>query len=168
MRLQEGGRRLGAFVARLGTAAGFIAAVNWVFDYPVTGWVIWRFGALVGSIIILVVAPILNYLIILWYRKTTPDWFGMEWLREQEALHSDTWSGRVVRALLRKSRLLAFVAIAMLLDPIYAFIYQRGRITGVRFTVQDWWWFVVANILGVLPWVLGASVVVETARKLTN
>jgi hypothetical protein len=90
----------------------------------------------------------------------------MEWLRAQEALGSATWSGRLVRAVLRRSRLLAFIAIAALLDPIYAFIYQRGRMTGVRFTAADWWWFALANILGILPCVLGVSLVVETADNL--
>ncbi len=159
--------RLAAFVARLGTAAGLIAVVNWVFDYPLTGWLIWRLGSLVGGAIIIAIAPIANYFIVLWYRRTTPDWFGMEWLRTQEAIDSGAWSGKVIRSLLRKSRLLAFIAIAVLLDPTYAFIYQRGRMTGVRFTPADWWWFALANVLGILPWVLGASVVVETAKTLT-
>jgi len=168
MRLWEGERRLGSFIARFGTAAGLIAVVNWLYDYPFTGWAIWRFGTVAGGAFIIATAPVANYALAHWYRRTTPDWFGMEWLREQEALTSASWSGRIIRPLLRRSRLLAFVAIAALLDPLYAFIYQRGRITGIRFTAHDWWWFGLANIIGVLPWVLGASIIVETARNITS
>lgn len=157
-------KRFGTRIARFGTAAGFIAAVNWAFDYPFTGWAIWHFGSFTGSMMILVIALTLNYFIVQWYRKTTPDWFGMEWLRTQEAVSSDAWSGRVIRSLLRKSRLMAFAAIAALADPVYAFIYQRGRLTGVRFTPHDWWWFGLANTLGILPWIVGASIAVETAK----
>jgi len=168
MQLSEGEKRLGSFIARFGTAAGLIAAVNWVFDYPFTGWAIWQFGALAGGVIILVVAPVVNYAIVLWYRKTTPDWFGMEWLRAQEATNADTWSGRLVRSAFRRSRLLAFVGISAFIDPVYGFIYQRGRTTGTRFTPHDWGWFGLANALGILPWILGASIVVEATKKLTG
>lgn len=161
-------QRSGAFVAKLGTTAGLIAAVNWLFDYFFTGWAIWHFGSLFGSAIIIVLALVFNYLIILWYRRTTSDWFGMEWLRAQEAVHSDTWSGKMIRSLLRKSRLLAFAAISAFLDPIYAFIYQRGRTTGTRFTPGDWWWFGLANVLGILPWVVSISAIVETAKLSIN
>lgn len=164
MRSLEAVRRFGAFAARLGTAAGFIAVVNWLFDYPFSGWVIWHFGPLAGGAAILAVAPALNYGIVQWYRRTTPDWFGAEWLRTQEALNADSWSGRAVRALLKKSRPLAFAAISAFVDPTYAFIYQRGRTTGVRFSPHDWWWFGAANVIGILPWILGMSIAVETFK----
>jgi hypothetical protein len=161
-------QRFGAFFARLGTAAGFIAAMNWIFDYPLTGWAIWRFGSLAGGAVIIVIAVALNYLIVLWYRKTTTDWFGMEWLRAQEAVQSVHWTGKVIRFFLRKSRLLAFAAIAALLDPIYAFIYQRGRVTGTRLTPSDWWWFGLANVLGILPWIVSMSVIIKAAKLTIN
>jgi hypothetical protein len=161
-------RRFGTFTARLGTVAGIIAVANWLFDYLVTGWAIWHFGAFVGGAIIITMALALNYCIVFWYRRTTKDWFGMEWLRAQEAVQSVTWSGRIIRSLLRKSRLLAFAAIAALVDPIYAFIYQRGRITGAQFTPGDWWWFGTANVIGILPWILGASVIIEAAKLTVN
>jgi len=161
-------QKSGAFVARLGTAAGMIAAANWVFDYPFTGWAVWQFGTLMGGAFILVVAPMLNYAIVHWYRRTTPDWFGMEWLRAQEAVQSPTTSGRFIRTLLRRSRLLAFAATATLLDPTYAFIYQRGRLTGTRFTPADWWWFGLANVIGILPWLISVSAVVETAKYIAT
>jgi hypothetical protein len=158
-------QRVVAFFAKLGTAAGLITVANWLFDYPFTGWVIWQFGSFSGGVVILVAAPILNYLIVLWYRRTTIDWFGMEWLRAQEVVESNDWSGRFIRAALKKSRLLAFMLIATFIDPVYAFIYQRGRMSGIRFSSHDWWWFALANVLGILPWILGASIVVETAKR---
>ena len=157
-------RRIGAFGVRFGTAAGLITVANWTFDYPFTGWAIWQFGAVIGGLIIIALAPLLNYFLVLWYRRTTTDWFGLEWLRAQEAVQSDTWSGKTIRSLLRKSRLLAFAAIAAFVDPTFAFIYQRGRVTGTRLTPGDWWWFGLANIIGVFPWVIGASIIVTAAK----
>ena len=157
-------QRSGTFLVRVGTAAGLIAAVNWIFDYPFTGWAIWHFGPLIGGGILIAVAPVANYGIIRWYRGSSIDWFGMEWLRAQEAVNSNKWSGRFIRTCLKRSRLLAFAAIAAFIDPTYAFIYQRGRITGTRFTNNDWWWFATANIIGVLPWIIGASIAVEAVR----
>jgi hypothetical protein len=154
----------GASVARFGTAAGLIAIANWVFDYPFTGWAIWHFGALLGGAMVLVLAPLLNYGIVHWYRRTTTDWFGLEWLRAQEVLASGGWASRVARSSLRKSRLVAFASLSAFLDPVYGFIYQRGRITGTRFTPRDWWWFGLANVLGILPWIFGASLAVEAVK----
>lgn len=168
MRTSVVAQRFGVFAMRFATAAGLIAAVNWLFDYPFTGWAIWQFGPLVGGAMVIAIAPVANYGIVHWYRRTSADWFGMEWLRAQEAMNSDHWTGRLVRTCLRRSRLLAFAAISALLDPTYAFIYQRGRITGGRFTAHDWWWFGAANVIGILPWIIGASVIVETAKLTIN
>ena len=154
-----------AFVARFATSAGLIALANWMFDYPFTGWAIWRFGPFYGGAFVIALAPVVNYGIVRWYRATTSDWFGMEWLRAQEAMNSRGLSGRFIRTCLKKSRLLAFASISALLDPTYAFIYQRGRLTGTRFTKSDWWWFASANVIGILPWVIGISVFIETMKR---
>lgn len=150
-----------AFVAQAGLAAIFISSVNWVFNYPFTIWAVTYPNPVMATVVWLVAGVVLNYACVVWYKRTTKDWFGFERLRMEEAIHSGGFFARIVRFSLRKSRLVAFVLISILFDPIYGFMYQRGRASGPRFNLGDWWWFCAANILGMLPWLVGAVFAVE-------
>lgn len=149
-------RRLGAYLARAGTAAGVIGILNWIFNYPFLALVVLLFDFQFGSLIWIIAGVALNYACVIWYKRTTQDWFGLEYLRLQEKVESTGYIASVVRWALRRSRWLAFMLISLLVDPIYGFIYQRGRVSGKNLNLPDWLWFIAANFLGMLPWLLGA------------
>lgn len=156
-------RRLGAFIARAGTAASLIAAVNWIFNYPFTLWIVLHFDPIPGLLIWSAVGIALNYACVAWYKKTALDWFGLEWLRMWESIDSEKLTAKAIKFFLNRSRILTFGLICLFLDPIYGFMYQRGRVSGARFDLHDWKWFILANFLGMLPWILGAHAIVEIA-----
>lgn len=151
-------KKFSNFIAQAGAAASVIAALNWVFNYPFTALIVWQFhnDPILGTIIWSAAGVALNYACVVWYKRSEVDYFGFEWLRMQESVESKSWMGETIRFLLKNSRFLAFGVLCLFLDPIYGFIYHRGRQSGTRFTVRDWYWFILANIIGMVPWILGA------------
>lgn len=148
-------KRVGAFVAQAGTAAGFIALVNWVFNYPFTILVVLYLDFVTGVVVWTVAGLAVNLVCVMWYKRTTRDWFGLEYLRMQQELQSDTILGRAIWWALRNSRFLAFGLISLFLDPVYGFLYHRGRVSGKNLDLADWYYFGLANVIGMLPWILG-------------
>lgn len=151
-------KKFSTYIAQAGMAAIVIAALNWVFNYPFTALIVWQFpnDPVLGTIVWSAAGLILNYGCVVWYKRTETDYFGFEWLRMQETIESKSWKGRAIRFCLKNSRFLAFGVLSLFSDPIYGFIYQRGRQSGPRFTAHDWYWFALANVIGMLPWILGA------------
>lgn len=148
-------KRLGAFLARAGTAAGLIAAVNWVFNYPFTILVVLYLDFFTGIVVWSVAGLAVNLACVMWYKRTTRDWFGLEYLRMKEEVAAETALGQAIRWAIKNSRFLAFGLISLFLDPVYGFLYHRGRVSGRNFNLADWYWFLLANIIGMLPWILG-------------
>jgi len=154
-------RRFGSYIAKAGFAASFIATVNFIFNYPFTIWIVTLENTVIATLTWIVIGVAINYACVLWYKHTTTDWFGFEFLRMKEAVEAKGLVGKIVRFSLKKSRLVAFILISTLLDPIYGFIYQRGRVSGKKFDLGDWWWFFASNLLGMLPWLLSANIIVS-------
>lgn len=148
-------KRVGAFVAQAGTAAGFIALVNWVFNYPFTILVVLNLDFVTGVVVWTTTGLVVNLTCVVWYKRTTRDWFGLEYLRMQQEVQASTRLGRIIRWALRNSKFLAFGLISLFLDPVYGFLYHRGRVSGRSFDLADLYWFALANIIGMLPWILG-------------
>jgi hypothetical protein len=148
-------KRFGAFLARAGIAAVVIAVLNWLFNYPFTVFVVSYFDLIPGVLFWTSAGLILNYACIAWYKRTDKDWFGLEWLRMQGEIESDNIYAKLIRWGIRHSQLLAFGLISLFMDPIYGFMYYRGRKSGKNFDLADWWWFVLANVIGGLPWIMG-------------
>lgn len=155
-------KKFSTFIAQAGTAAIVIAALNWVFNYPFTALIVWQFhnDPILGTVIWSASGVALNYGCVAWYKRTEVDYFGFEWLRMQESMESKSWTGATIRFLLKNSRFLAFGMLCFWWDPIYGFIYHRGRESGPRFTANDWYWFTLANIIGMAPWIFTAYAVV--------
>ena len=109
-------------------------------------------------------APFLNYGIVVWYKRTAVDWFGMEKLRMEEEAQSDGFWGKLTRYFLRAIRPVAYVGLSIV-DPTYGFIYLQGRRQGSRFTKNDWAWFILSNLIGVLVWVALVSGVLRVVTK---
>jgi|SRR3989344_7586231 len=153
-------KRLGA----TGAALFSLSAINKVFNYLLAPGLIWIFGSVWGGILFFGACFILNYGIVVWYKRTAVDWFGMEKLRMEEEAQSDGFWGKLTRYFLRAIRPVAYVGLSIV-DPTYGFIYLQGRRQGSRFTKNDWAWFILSNLIGVLVWVALVSGVLRVVTK---
>ena len=101
------------------------------------------FGPITGGGVVSVLALVINFLLIIWYRKTDTDWYAFELTRSENS--SALSSG------FRRSRAWNFVLLA-LVDPFLAFAYYEGRKSRIAFDKRDWFVFLMANILGIGSW----------------
>ncbi|MEK7194129.1 MAG: hypothetical protein AAB660_00375 [Patescibacteria group bacterium] len=154
-------KRLGA----IGTGIALLEGINQFFDYVLSPALIALWGSLYGGAVFFVLAFVTNYVIVLWYKKTSEDWFRLEWLRLQESAQSTSMVGKIIRLILRTTRPLAYVGLCIY-DPIYGFIYMRGRKSGSKFTGVDLFWFVASNIIGILVWIGFVSAGIEGFKRL--
>lgn len=158
--------RLTQVVRRLGvssTVVALIEGVNHFFDYILSPALIFWLGPFQGGTTFFVIAFVSNYLLVVWYKRTTADWFGFEWLRLKEK----TGSKKLVELLLKKARPVTYIGLCVY-DPTYGFIYQQGRKSGSHFSPTDWGWFVLSNLIGILVWIVFMSGTIEGIKHLWN
>ena len=118
MTFQQLGKKLGA----IGIGFVTVMVVNNLFDYLLYPLVIGLLGPIKGGASMMVLALGLNYALVLVYNRTKQDWFGFEWLRLQQDVKAETFTGRVLRITLRGGRWPAFVFLSWE-DPFKAFIF---------------------------------------------
>ena len=148
-----------------GAIVGLIEGQNQFFDYIVYPAVILWLGSIKGGLVMIGVALIINFLVVYWYRNTTQDWFGLEWLKVQETIGATTRFGRFLQRLLRFGKWPAYIAISIY-DPAYGFIFLRGREgQGPKFKKADWFWFIITTVIANLVWILLVSGVIGAIRQ---
>jgi len=153
--------QLGKKLAAIGIGFLTIEASNQAFDYLLYPAVLYWLGSVKGGIVMTSLALIMNYSLVLVYNKTKADWFGFEWWALQESQNTDTLLGRVMRL----GRMPAFVFLSWV-DPFKAFVFMRGRQqAGLMFSRTDWKWFIAANLIGNLIWILMVSGALEVLKR---
>lgn len=146
----------------IGTGLLVLEGVNQSFDYLVYPLVIWLLGPVKGGTVMTIAALVLNYGLVLIYNKTKEDWLGFEWLAMQEEKKLDSWVGKVIRS----GRWPAFLLLSWE-DPFKGFVFMRGRKqVGWWFSPTDWKWFIVANLIGNLIWILMVSGAIGAVRHM--
>ena len=154
-------KKVGAF----GAAVTIIEGTNQIFDYILYPAGILWLGPVYGGIVMTTLAMVANYVVIIWYNRTKQDWFGLEWLRLQETIESQSFLGKLLRWFIHLGRWPAFLGISIY-DPAYGFIFLRGRkSTGLNLTTVDWWWFVISNLIGNLVWILIITGAIEGIKQ---
>jgi hypothetical protein len=147
-RLERTGKTLVAVVATE-AFAGLYDDV--LFPFAISG-----FGPLYGGVSASVVAVIINFLMITWYRRTETDWFGFEAERESEL--QETMKSDLIRRL-GWNKAFTFIILSYK-DPTLAFLYSEGR-RNRTFDARDWAVFVLANAIGVSIWLSVLTLVSE-------
>ena len=151
----------GRLFQKIGTViTGHVGAegLNHIFDlmlYPAT---VWFLGPVWAGVVVIPLSIVWDLSVIKIYNYTTLDWFGFEVLHAKK-FREVVWLAVVVRATL-------FIFFAWC-DPPRAFILIRGRqLRGARFTPTDWGWFLTANLIGNIIWLLMLNEAFEFLRKI--
>jgi len=143
---------------------GFLThgVTGFMYDYLLYPFTIGIFGAFAGGTIMTIASLIINYALVLLYRKTKEDWFGFEALRLKRA--EEGGESKLLRFFLRFGYYPAFVGLSVY-DPFLAFVYIQGRENPSHtFTIQDWKVFIVSNLICGLIWTSLVSGALYTLR----
>jgi hypothetical protein len=113
-------------------------------------------GPLYGGGGMSVFALIINWLFVMWYRRTEYDWYGFE---ETRLLEAEEALKEGLAKKTSKSRKLTFIILSIG-DPFLGFAYYEGRKQGMKMSKRDWGIFFLANAIGIGFWLgilLGVS-----------
>lgn len=112
--------------------------------YPIA---IKKFGPIYGGVGISILAVIINFLLVVWYRRTKHDWYGFEKDRLIEA--EEALSQGVAKR--SRNRWVNFIVLSVN-DPFLGFAYIEGRKESPSMNKQDWIMFGIANAIGIGFW----------------
>jgi len=111
--------------------------------YPIS---IAKFGPLYGGVSVSVAAIIINFLMVVWYRRTKTDWYSFEAVREEELKEMGEGKSKS-----RKGKWITFITLSVQ-DPFLAFVFMEGRKGTISMDFRDWMVFALANAIGIGIW----------------
>ncbi len=124
---------------------------SYAFDYLIYPIVIYSFGPIQGTLVLFVVALILNYVCIIIYDKIKLDLFGFEKLKEIKAHTKDSGNPSFLHKILHWGDIPAFIALSWY-DPIFAVLYKRKSTQFDGFRRRDYWMLILSTFLSCVMW----------------
>lgn len=145
-------------IRNAGLAYGVDWAVNWLFNYPLYGYVMWRFGLQKGFLIMAFLSFLVCWIYIIIYDIIKKDLFLIEDVKdyvEKVASYNGKWKALRILALVvkRGGKITAFFLLSFFKDPFYATAYCRnGKFNGLK--GKDWLIFLASVVVSNVPWAL--------------
>jgi hypothetical protein len=134
------------------------------FDYLLYPFVIYSFGALKGGLVMMALSILICLTYIWIYDRLKRDWLGIEWVKELRSYEGKSRVGLCLRWLLRRSEVLAFVALSIRFDPFITTTYLR-RSSYDGLTRRDWTIFFGSAVVSNGAWTLVCFGGVEGFRR---
>jgi hypothetical protein len=148
-------RKIITHIARITTAIGLYAAVNWIFDYVLYALTIWYLGPIKGGILLAIVLFVIDLLTVRFYDWAKTDWLAIEYAKQR--LESGYLAGYKARIESRYRRVwLTFcvVLLSIKFNPfIVTIVMREGTYTYSGMARRDWIIFVTSHIIGQLYWI---------------
>jgi len=148
-------------------AAGFAAnkLQEYLFDYLLYPFVIFKLGLLGGGAIMSVLSFIGCLLLLRFYDWSKRDWLGIEAIKSLKDYTGKNRFGRLMAWLLRRGDFVACVALSIKFDPFITTAYLR-REAFKKMTARDWRIFLLSWFIANAWWALFCFVGVETVAGL--
>jgi hypothetical protein len=138
--------------------------ITWGFDLILYPSVIYFFGILWGSIIMIALSFLICYATIIFYDITKKDWIGIESIKGLKELNPDSRTKKLVSWIAKKSDPVALVLLSIHFDPFITVAYMRhGAHKYNGLSKRDWVIFIISLAIGNLYWifavVMGLSII---------
>jgi hypothetical protein len=145
-------------IRNAGLAYAFDYVVNWLFNYPLYGYVMWKYGLQKGFLIMAFLSFLVCWVYIIIYGFIKKDLFLLEDVKDfMDGFGNYKGKWRALRGmafLVRKGgKVTAFFLLSFLKDPFYATAFCRnGKYNGLSF--RDWLIFLASVVTSNVPWAL--------------
>jgi len=155
----SGGRR-----ARiLAVGYSFVIVTDHIFDYVLYPLAIWKAGAVIGGIFMSILDLTWCFLLFLVYDRLKSDWLGIEWLKQVKQYDGIARFKRVLKWMLMRGDVVAFIVLSVKYDPFITTAYlRRGTYNG--FESRDWQIFLGSWALSNLFWILFLAGGIEVVK----
>jgi hypothetical protein len=140
-------------------AAGITAfkLSNYVFDYVLYPFVIYKLGIIKGGLIMTFLAVVTNILCLKFYDWSKRDWLGIEALKGMKEYEGKSGMLKVMSRMLKKSDLLAFIFLSIKEDSFVTMVYLRhGCHQYNGMSARDWRIFLSSHVVSNVYWTLAA------------
>lgn len=188
-------RHVARRVAQIVTGQAFLKGASWIFDNPLYLFVIYRFGALHGGLIMMVLSALICISLLIVYEQMKVDWLGvnvLETVKERGGLwvnrlyYTRPVTGRIwFRLLVAMFRVVAFVPCKIFLAVVWALnkgdafafvalsLYEDPFVTTAflrhgkfdGLCARDWGVFFCSVVLSNGYWILRSFVIVQVAKE---
>ncbi|NTU66746.1 MAG: hypothetical protein HGB08_02355 [Candidatus Moranbacteria bacterium] len=155
-------------IGEVGAAYMFDLILEHAFNYPLYGYVMWRFGLQKGFLIMVSLSFLICYAQIRVYDYLKKDLFLIEgvkdWVDGLKKYEGHNWFRRAVAFSLKKGGVpIAFVILSLWKDPFYTVAFCRnGRYNGL--SVKGWSIFLSSLVVGNATWALAVFGGVESIK----
>ncbi|EKD43996.1 MAG: hypothetical protein ACD_72C00042G0002 [uncultured bacterium] len=155
------------------TGGTFYYAFVWAYDYLFFTFILWKFGLIWGSAIIIATSFLLDLATMKFYDYLKKDWLAIETIK-QAGLDQKNWFGKLVNWLLnKKGKFFVFVLLSIKFNPFLVTAYMRkGANTYDGLTSRDWFIFLASTIFANMYWILivfgGLSIFTHVFQSIAN
>lgn len=147
--------------SRVAVGLGGMRLINFLFDYVLYVYVVYKVGMVYGFLIMAPTATLICVYMIKAYDWSKTDWLLIEDLKSVRESTNNHGFKRILGLFLRKSEGLALIALSIWTDPFITTLYMRkGSHQYNGMSRRDWKIFFASAIVANLFWVLcsgGAS-----------
>lgn len=131
--------------------------IDYLFDYALYPFVIYRFGILWGGLVMMVLSFIACLLSVWFYDWSKCDWLGIEAIKSLKGYSGDKKLGRLTGWLLRKSDSVVFLFLSIKYDSFITMTYMRhGSHQYNGMSQRDWRIFLGSVAISNAYWTLAA------------
>ncbi|MDD5396526.1 MAG: hypothetical protein PHW24_00510 [Candidatus Moranbacteria bacterium] len=150
---------------------------DYAFDYVLYPFVIYKYGPLLGGIVMGILATVICLFILWVYDLLEKDWLGIEAVKElvenffkqEEDIAKKSWrrtGKRMMYWLFHKNKIGQFLFLSIHFDPLITSIYMRpGYHLYNGLTRRDWKIFLGSTIVSNVWWTGIAFVAVSTLKE---
>lgn len=148
-------------------ASGFAVwnVTDYLFDYALYPFVIWKLGTVVGGGIMALASLAFCLGLLRVYDLLGRDWLGIEWVKGLRGYAGPSRWRRLLGWLLDRGDTVAFVVLSAKYDPFITTAYlRRGAYNGMA--RRDWTIFLASWVLSNLIWIIICAGGIEIIRQL--
>ena len=131
--------------------------LNYLFDYALYPFVIYKLGIISGGLVMTVLAGTINILCLKFYDWSKRDWLGIEAIKGVKGYEGESRLLEFMSGILKKSDPAAFLFLSIKEDPFITMIYLRhGSHQYNGMSARDWRIFLGSVAIGNIYWTLAA------------
>ncbi len=145
-------------IAEVGIGHAIYATFNFICDHIIYVYVIYRFGLLVGGVLMTTFPLVQCAATLLIYDRMGRDWVGAGSLAHLSELPEPNCWQRIIRRAMRHGNTPIFLALCFFQDPFITTAYfRRGRFGGLL--ARDWHIFFASVFVSNLYWTLRSGAI---------
>lgn len=125
----------------------------WLYDYFVFSYVIWRFGAIKGGLIMIFITFFVDVVTMKFYDWSKRDWLAIETIKDLGK--TNNWFGKLFKWLNDRGFFLIVIFLSLKFNPFIVTAYLRkGSHQYNGMSKRDWIIFCGSSVLGGIYWII--------------